>query len=125
MSVGAGLRPAPFLLPPLPTCHSERPFCFTGGGICSRPGRYYPSGFVTMSLMPDRSRARELAAESFATGDPLGWFENLYREAAAGLTTIPWDDRVPNSHLIDFWSLHGIPGSRRRALVVGCGLGQD
>jgi len=75
--------------------------------------------------MPDRSRARELAAESLAKDEPLGWFENLYREAAEGLTAIPWDDHVPNSHLIDFWSAHGIPASGRRALVVGCGLGED
>src|SRR5689334_23425123 len=75
--------------------------------------------------MPDRSRARELAAESFAKGEPLGWFENLYREAAEGRTEIPWDDRAPNSHLIDFWNVHSVPGSGRRALVVGCGLGED
>ena len=40
--------------------------------------------------MPDRTRARELAAQFDAKGDPLGWFDALYREAESGATEIPW-----------------------------------
>ena len=39
--------------------------------------------------MPDRTRARQLAAEYVAKGDPTGWFEQLYQEAEAGGSPIP------------------------------------
>jgi SAM-dependent methyltransferase len=75
--------------------------------------------------MPDRSRARELAREYSQKGDFLGWFEALYREAEQGRSVIPWDDREPNSQLIDYWRAHPIDPRGKSALVVGCGLGED
>ncbi len=52
--------------------------------------------------IPDRTRARELAAEFYLKGDPTGWFEPLYREAEAGKSTVPWADLCPNPHLLGF-----------------------
>jgi SAM-dependent methyltransferase len=75
--------------------------------------------------MTDRTRARELAREFAQKGDPTGWFEQLYREAERGDSTIPWDDRAPNSHLVEFWHAHPLPSADKRALVIGCGLGED
>jgi Methyltransferase domain len=75
--------------------------------------------------MPDRTRARELAAEFNAKGDPLGWFDALYREAESGATEIPWADLVPNPNLLDFWKLHPQGTRNRSALVIGSGLGDD
>ncbi len=75
--------------------------------------------------MPGRSRARELAAEYIDKGDPLGWFEALYREAEGGETVVPWVDRAANPHLIDFGKAHPLEGSGKSALVVGSGLGDD
>jgi len=75
--------------------------------------------------MTDRTRARELAAEFAEKGDPLGWFEELYREAEGGETVVPWADRVPNPHLLEFWKGHPQKGAGRSALVIGCGLGDD
>jgi ubiquinone/menaquinone biosynthesis C-methylase UbiE len=75
--------------------------------------------------MPNRSRARELAAEYIRRGDPLGWFEALYREARDGETVVPWVDRTPNPHLIDFATTHPLVGAGKRALVIGSGLGDD
>ncbi|HXE14501.1 MAG TPA: class I SAM-dependent methyltransferase [Bryobacteraceae bacterium] len=74
--------------------------------------------------MENRGRARELAAAYVAKGDPTGWFEQLYREAEAGESVVPWADRQPNPNLIDFWNRHSIPSSKT-ALVIGCGLGDD
>jgi SAM-dependent methyltransferase len=75
-----------------------------------------------------RRRARQLAAEAAAAGDATGWFETLYAEAQAGTTVVPWDDRQPNWHLIE-WSgdavARGIVAPGRRALVVGCGTSDD
>jgi SAM-dependent methyltransferase len=75
--------------------------------------------------MRDRKRARELAAEFYRKGDPTGWFEVLYREAEEGQSTIPWDDRHPTPHLVGFWMQHPLETTGKRALVTGCGLGDD
>ncbi|WP_433715333.1 class I SAM-dependent methyltransferase [Nocardia sp. CA-084685] len=69
--------------------------------------------------------ASRLAAESLAQDDPTGWFERLYAEAAAGAAVVPWDRDQPNPMLVE-WAERG-PSDRagRRALVIGCGYGQD
>lgn len=75
--------------------------------------------------MTNRMRARELAAEFIQKGDPLGWFEALYREAEGGETVVPWVDRTPNLHLVAFAKAHPLEGAGKRALVIGSGLGDD
>jgi len=73
----------------------------------------------------DRLRARTLAAESAQLGDGTGWFERLYDEAARGKAVVPWADGEPNPHLVAWAQTTGVHGPGRRALVVGCGLGDD
>jgi 2-polyprenyl-3-methyl-5-hydroxy-6-metoxy-1,4-benzoquinol methylase len=75
--------------------------------------------------MPDRTRARELAAEFIRKGDPTGWFEPLYQEAEVGKSTVPWVDLCPNLHLLGFWNAHPRQTIGKSALVIGCGLGDD
>ncbi len=75
--------------------------------------------------MPDRTRARELAAQFDAKGDPLGWFDALYREAETGVSEIPWADLVPNPNLLDFWKLHPQETRNKSAMAIGSGLGDD
>jgi ubiquinone/menaquinone biosynthesis C-methylase UbiE len=75
--------------------------------------------------MPDRTRARELAAEFIRKGDPTGWFEPLYQEAEAGKSTVPWVDLCPNPHLLGFWNAHPLQAIGKSALVIGCALGDD
>jgi SAM-dependent methyltransferase len=75
-----------------------------------------------------RRRARQLAAQAAASGDPAGWFETLYAEARDGQAVVPWDDRQPSPHLTQWTRTaaeRGIAGPGRRALVVGCGVGGD
>ena len=76
--------------------------------------------------MPDRrARARELAAEFIAKGDPLGWFEVLYREGEAGKSIVPWANSAPNPQLVEFWRAHPLETADKRAVVVASGLGDD
>src|SRR6185437_9767402 len=75
--------------------------------------------------MPDRKRARELAAEFIQKGDPVGWFEKLYQEAERGEATVPWNDLEPNPRLLDFWKTHPSETAGKRALVIGSGFGDD
>ncbi len=73
----------------------------------------------------DRTRARDLAREYTEKNDPTGWFEQLYQEAEAGKSDLPWADLKPNINLMDFAAAHPLHGAGKRALVVGCGLGDD
>lgn len=72
-----------------------------------------------------RARARELADRFAAGGDALGWFDELYKEAAGDNEKIPWADLEPNRFFKAWAEKSGLCGNRRKALVVGCGLGDD
>ena len=75
--------------------------------------------------MPDRTRARELAAEFNRKGDPTGWFEPLYQEGEAGKSTVPWANLRPNPRLLDFWNSHPQQTIGKKALTIGSGFGDD
>ena len=57
--------------------------------------------------------------------DATGWFEPLYRAAEAGEATVPWDDHAASPLLVSWAASRGLRGDGRRAIVVGCGLGDD
>ena len=69
-------------------------------------------------------RARQLSAEFTAGGDPTGWFDRLYTEGQAGTAIVPWVRGAPNASLVE-WAARRPPGGGRKALVVGCGTGED
>lgn len=72
-----------------------------------------------------RERVREIASEHYKRGDVLGWFEALYKEAAGDNEVIPWADLEPNRYFRRWAEEQGLEGNGRRALVVGCGIGDD
>jgi SAM-dependent methyltransferase len=65
-----------------------------------------------------------LSGEAAQDGDPTGWFERLYADAALGQATIPWDRRAPHPLLVE-WIEQQPSHSAGRTLVVGSGLGDD
>ena len=74
--------------------------------------------------------AASLAHAAIAAGDATGWFEQVYADAAAGKTSVPWDRGRANELLVQWASgryrdepLRAADGAS--ALVVGCGLGED
>ena len=69
-----------------------------------------------------RARILEMAREAESKSDPLIWFEELYKSSEGNEEMIPWSNGEPN-HLLVEW-LEGKP-PQGRALVVGCGLGED
>jgi SAM-dependent methyltransferase len=69
-----------------------------------------------------RAQARSLARAALARGEPLAWFEELYLQAD-GPGSIPWADLRPNPFLLGWLESGHRLGTR--ALVVGCGLGDD
>lgn len=57
--------------------------------------------------------------------DPTGWFEPLYRAAESGEAVVPWDDEAASPLLVEWTAARALDGRGRRAIVVGCGLGDD
>jgi SAM-dependent methyltransferase len=74
--------------------------------------------------MISREQVSELAKKHLAAGDATGWFEKLYSQAAGEAGSIPWADLKPNPNLLA-WLDRERPSTAGRALVVGCGLGDD
>jgi SAM-dependent methyltransferase len=72
-----------------------------------------------------RERVREIAADFTDRGDQLGWFDEVYRRAAGETETIPWADLEPNRFFKSWAEKNDLRGDGRKALVVGCGLGDD
>lgn len=72
-----------------------------------------------------RARLKQLAAEYTTSGDPTGWFEVLYRGAEGNTEAIPWAHLTANPLLVEWLERHQPRPEGKRALVVGCGLGDD
>ena len=72
-----------------------------------------------------RARTREIQREFAERGDVLGWFEALYKESAGDNELIPWADLEPNRFFREWAEGNGLTGEGRKALVVGCGIGDD
>lgn len=72
-----------------------------------------------------RKLARELAAESIKRGQPMDWFETLYGRAKGDEGGIPWADMTVNPNLQTWLEHKGVDAAGRKAMVVGCGLGDD
>jgi SAM-dependent methyltransferase len=72
-----------------------------------------------------RQRYRALSAESLSAQDPTGWFERLYGEAEAGEAQVPWDRSAPHPLLASWAESRRGTGDGKRALIVGCGPGDD
>ena len=72
-----------------------------------------------------RKTARRFARQFLENDDPLGWFEALYSAAEGDADIIPWADMHPNLSLVEWLDLNEIQGSGKRALKIGCGLGDD
>ncbi|MBI4908767.1 MAG: class I SAM-dependent methyltransferase [Acidobacteria bacterium] len=70
-----------------------------------------------------RESARALARLHLERGEPLGWFEPLYRQHRDTPWEIPWADAKSNLNLTEW--LESERPATGEALVVGCGLGDD
>ena len=69
--------------------------------------------------------ANRLSSAALKAGDPTGWFEQLYAEAAGGQAIVPWDRGEPHPLLVEWAKNRPVPLTAYRTLVVGSGLGED
>ena len=75
--------------------------------------------------MADREAIRALADEYLRDGKPTEWFEPLYASAGGDPSVLPWADLRPNPNLVRWLKESGTRGEDRRALDIGCGLGDN
>ena len=57
--------------------------------------------------------------------DAAAWFEGIYRDAQQQTRVPPWSCLRPRPAFLDWAKRVDLQGDSRRALVVGCGLGDD
>jgi SAM-dependent methyltransferase len=72
-----------------------------------------------------RDNAKHLAKQHLETGRYLDWFEALYTGSGGDVGAIPWAECAVNPGLAAWLERSAVRGSGRRALVIGCGLGDD
>jgi 2-polyprenyl-3-methyl-5-hydroxy-6-metoxy-1,4-benzoquinol methylase len=68
---------------------------------------------------------KQLATEALEKSEPSAWFEVLYAEAQGDAAQIPWAKLAPHPYLQDWLTNHEPSTSKQKALVIGCGLGDD
>ena len=70
---------------------------------------------------------RAIAERGLRRGDYLGWFEEVYAEAKKrkDWRRVSWADMLPNPRLSSWIGAQRLTGKGKKALVVGCGLGDD
>ena len=70
----------------------------------------------------DRDRLLALSEAAAEDGEPLRWFEELYSSANRDSEEIPWATMEPHPMLMSWLKGKNLSG---KALVIGCGLGDD
>ena len=70
-----------------------------------------------------RARLLKLSKAAEEEGEPLRWFEELYEGAKRDSEEVPWARMEPHPKMVEW--IASKPDVQGRALVVGCGLGDD
>ncbi|ACB49493.1 unknown [Crocosphaera subtropica ATCC 51142] len=70
-----------------------------------------------------RQKVQDLALEYQKKDDFTGWFEKVYSDALEHPQEIPWAKMQPHTCLENWLKTKNI--SNKKALVIGCGLGDD
>ncbi len=77
------------------------------------------------NAMDTSKLATQRMAETYADqGDPNGWFEEFYARAESDIQKIYWADLEPNPLLLT-WVEGNKLTAGMKAIIIGCGLGDD
>ncbi len=72
----------------------------------------------------DLDQIREVLRERLRRGEREG-FEQLYSSANFDAAKVPWADLLPNPRVTEWLDREQVKADGRKALVIGCGLGDD
>ncbi len=70
-----------------------------------------------------RIKIQKMAELAEVNGEPLAWFEELYENANRDSDYVPWARMEPHPQMVEW--IANRPEINGKALVVGCGIGDD
>ena len=73
----------------------------------------------------DRETLRAKVNQLIAAGELTSWFETLYAEAGQEAEAIPWAHATTHPLLAGWLERNDLQGDGKRAMVLGCGIGDD
>ena len=73
----------------------------------------------------DPEKYKQMVRDHQERDDPLGWFDSIYSDAEGDHTAVFWADLVPNPYLLDWLEKNPITWLKKKAIVIGCGVGDD
>jgi SAM-dependent methyltransferase len=78
-----------------------------------------------MAEQPNPSELRAKINQLIEEGNFTGWFETLYAGAQQNADIIPWTHATTHPLLVEWLDKNELQGEGKRAIVLGCGLGDD
>lgn len=57
--------------------------------------------------------------------EPTAWFDSIYTDAEGDYRDVFWADLEPNPYLLSWLNNNDFKHSGHRAIVIGCGVGDD
>lgn len=73
----------------------------------------------------DPVKHKEMVRDHHERDDPFGWFDSIYSDAEGDHTAVFWADLEPNPYLIDWLEKHPVTWLKKKAIAIGCGVGDD
>ena len=73
----------------------------------------------------DPIKYQEMVRDFQQRDDPLGWFDRIYSDAKGDHNAVFWADLAPSSYLIEWLKNNPLKNKRKRAIAIGCGVGDD
>lgn len=73
----------------------------------------------------DPVKYKEMVREHQERDDPFGWFDSIYTDAQGDHSAVFWADLAPNPYLLEWLNKHPVKGLHKKAIAIGCGVGDD
>lgn len=78
-----------------------------------------------MTQQPDPNEIGKKINQQFEEGDFTGWFETLYAGVQRNADMIPWAHSTVHPLFEGWLEKNELIGNGKRAVVIGCGMGDD
>ncbi len=73
----------------------------------------------------DPKAYKQMVKEYQENDNPTGWFDSIYTDAQGDYKAVFWSDLEPSPYLIKWLKENLNFSKQKKAIVVGCGLGDD
>ena len=73
----------------------------------------------------DPVKYKQMVREHQERDDPFGWFDSIYTDAEGDHNAVFWADLAPSPYLLEWLDKHPQKGLHKKAIAIGCGVGDD